>query len=116
MKIAGRFVRKDDAWIGNHRARDSDELLLAAGELGREEIFFANHLKAIERVAYDRLSIFFTYVAIGEWQLEILEHGLIIEQVVTLKNKPNVLIAQRRTLLRVELVNRDVVEVILTRP
>src|SRR6185369_17552497 len=82
----------------------------------REEIFFANHLKTIERIADDRLAIFLAHVAIGEWQLEVLKHCLIVKQVITLKNEPYVLIPERSTFLAVELVDRDVVEVILTAP
>ncbi len=91
-------------------------MLLAAGELSREEIFFAYHLKAIERVANNRLSIFFTYVAVGKGQFEIFENRLIVEEVIALKNKTNVLIAQCCTLLAVELMDRHVVEVVLTGP
>jgi hypothetical protein len=41
---------------------------------------------------------------------------LIVKQVITLKNEPYVLIPERSAFLAVELVDRNVVEVILTAP
>src|SRR5262245_50843662 len=116
MKISGRLVSQNDPRVGNDGSRNPDELLLTARELCRKQILFAHHLKTVERVANDRLPVLLAYVAIRERQLEVLEHGLIVEQVITLKHKPDVLIAQRSAFLAVELVDRRIVEVILTGP
>ena len=49
-------------------------------------------------------------------QLEVLENSLIVEQVITLKDEPDVSITQRRAFLCIELMDRNVVEVILAGP
>src|SRR5690242_15757387 len=116
MQVSGRLVGQDDARIRNHCARDTDELLLTTGQLRGKQVFLAYHLKAIERVANDRLPVFLADVAIRKRQLEVLEHRLIVEQVITLKNETDVAVAQCRALPRVELVDRHVVEVILAGP
>src|SRR5687768_4526881 len=114
MKISGRLVSQNYSRVGYDGSRNPDELLLAARELCRKKILLAYHLKAIERVANDRLPVLLAHVAIRERQLEVLEHCLIVEQVITLENKPDVLVAQRSAFLAVEFVDRRIVEVILT--
>src|SRR5436309_11286911 len=113
MQISSRFVREDDARIRNHCAGNTDELLLTTGQLRRKQVLLANHLKTIERIANDRLPMFLAHVAIRERQLEVFKNGLVVEQVITLKHEADVLIAQHRALLRAELVNRNVFDVIL---
>jgi len=80
MQVSGWLVSQDDARIRNHCARDTDELLLATGQLRGKQVFLANHLKPIERVANDRLPVFLADVAIGKRQLEVFENGLIVEE------------------------------------
>src|SRR5215211_294282 len=116
MKISGRLVSQNYSRVGNDGSCNPDELLLAARELCRKQILFAHHLKTIQRVADDRLPVLLTHIAIRERQLEVLKHGLIVEQVITLKNKPDVLIAQGSAFLTVEFVDRRFIEVILTGP
>ena len=64
VKIARWLISQDDARGGNDRARYPDELLLAARQLAGKEILLADDLKAIERVANNRLPIFLADVAI----------------------------------------------------
>src|SRR5207253_10372609 len=73
-------------------------------------------LKSIERVADDRLAVLSAYVAIGKRQLEIFKHCLIVEQVIALKHKTDVAIAQLAALLRVQGMDRHVVEIVFTIP
>src|SRR6266446_9404340 len=42
VQVAGRLVGEDELGILDDRARDANELLLAAGKLVGEEIFFAD--------------------------------------------------------------------------
>src|ERR1041384_809580 len=99
MKIARRLVRENQTRISDYCARDADQLWLSTGKLGRIEILLTDDLKSIERVADDRLAILPTHVSIRERQLEILEHRLIVEQVVTLKDEADVFVPQFSALL-----------------
>src|SRR5213594_3727860 len=87
MEISGRLVGENHARTSHHCARHTDQLLLSAGELCWEQIFLADDLKSIKRVANNRLAVLTTYVSIGQRQLEILKDSLIVQQVVTLKNE-----------------------------
>src|ERR1700754_397131 len=116
MQVSGRLVSQDDSRIRNHCARDADELLLTTGQLRGKQVFLTYHLKPIERIANDRLPIFFTHVSIRQRQLEVFENSLIVQQVITLKDEPDVSITQRRAFLGVELMDRRFVEVILAGP
>ena len=94
MEISGRLVGEDDSRICHHGAGNADELLLTAGKLAGKKILLADDLKTIKRVANYRLPIFLAHVAIRKRQLEILKNSLVVEQVITLKHKADVAIAQ----------------------
>ena len=61
MKISSRLVGQNQFWVGNDRACDTHELLLAAGKLARIQIFFRYHLKAKERAALRNEQIGFVF-------------------------------------------------------
>ena len=100
VQVAGRLVGEDDLRVGDHRARDADELLLAARELVRIEILLADDLKAVEDVADHALAILAADVAIGERNLEVLVDRQVVEQVIALEHEADVLLVQLRALLR----------------
>src|SRR6266550_3743164 len=116
VKIPGRFVGKNDPWTGYNGPRNADEWLLTTGELAGKEVLLAHYLKSIERVTNDRLPILFADVAIGEREFEVLEDGLIVQQVIALKNKADVAIPQGGSLLLVELVHCHIVKEIFAAP
>src|SRR6266851_8322444 len=51
VQVAGGLVGEDELGILNDRACYTNELLLAAGKLVGEEIFFADDVEAVENVA-----------------------------------------------------------------
>src|SRR5688500_1586348 len=48
VKVARGLVGKDEPRAGDHGPRDPDELLLAAGELGRIQVLLAHDAEAVE--------------------------------------------------------------------
>ena len=54
MQVAGRLVGEDELRLRDHRARDTDELLLPAGELARIEVLLRDDLEAVQRLRDDR--------------------------------------------------------------
>ena len=79
---------------------DSDELLLAAGELARVEIFLADDLKAIERIGDHRLAFAAFDIAVGKRNIKVLVNREVIEQMVLLEDKADVPLIELNTVLR----------------
>ena len=71
MQIAGRLVRQNQPRAGDHGARDSDQLLLAAGELVWIKVFLADNLEAVQRIGHYRLTFGPFDIAIGERNIEV---------------------------------------------
>src|SRR6185436_13615653 len=94
MQVSGRLIGEDHPGTGNYRARDSNQLLLPAGELVRIEILLADDLKPVNDVGDNALAIRFFDIPVGQRNLEILVDGQMIEEVIALKNESDVLIAQ----------------------
>src|SRR4030095_274888 len=116
MKVAGRFVGQDQFRTGNDRARNADELLLAAGKLARVKVLLCDDLKFIERVCADRGPLVATDFSIRERDLEIFVNRQIVEQMVLLKNKTDMLVAEGGTFLGFQMMNGGVVEKIFPGP
>ena len=57
VEVAGRLVGEEEFRARDERAGDADELLLAAGELAREEVLLADDLEAVERVRDERRAL-----------------------------------------------------------
>jgi hypothetical protein len=72
------------------RARDADELLLAAGQLAGKEVAFAHDVEAVEQVAHAALALALGDVAVGKRHLEVFVNGEVVEQVVALENEAEV--------------------------
>src|SRR5579872_1859149 len=80
VQVAGRLVRENQFWILNHRAGDADELLLSAGELAREQIFFADDVEFVESVANHTDTLFVRDIFVRQRNFEIFKHGEIVDQ------------------------------------
>jgi hypothetical protein len=116
VKVAGGFVRQNQLGALNDRARHTDQLLLTAGKLVREQVFFANDVEAVEDVANQANALFVRHVFVGEGNFQVLVHGQVVDQVVALKNEPDVGFVQLIPLLYVEAMDRFAVEVVLACP
>ena len=116
MEVAGRLVGQDQFRLGDDRAGDADELLLAAGELARIEILFPDDGETIERVGDQRGAFRFAVMPIGKRDVEILVNRQVIEQVVVLKNETDLLVAQRGALFRLQAMDGGFIEVIFAGP
>src|SRR5437879_13590975 len=90
MEIPSRLIGEDQLRTKDHRAGDSHKLLLAAGELVREKIFLAHDVKSVEGVENQANAFFVRHVLLGKRDLQILENGLIVDEVLLWKNKANV--------------------------
>ncbi len=113
VQIARRLVRQDERGLGDHGARDADELLLAAGELAGIEILLAHDAEAVERVADQALALGRLDVAVGERQVEVLVDREVVDQVVALEDEADVRSLQRLPVLRLERLDRAVHEDVL---
>src|SRR4029453_19175288 len=116
MKVASRFVSKEKSGVGNDRASDADKLLLSAGKLTRVQVFFADDLETIERVGHECGALAFAIFAIRQRNVEVLVNRKIVEQVILLKDETDLLVAQRRSLFRLQIVHCSLIEKILPRP
>ena len=99
VQVAGRLVGEDHLRVRDHRARDADQLLLAARELVRIEILLADDLEAVEDVADHALALLPADVAVRERNLEVLVDRQVVEQVIALEDEADVLLVQLRALL-----------------
>src|SRR5438067_3100527 len=116
VQVARRLVGQDQFSIRDHRARNADELLLPARKLARIKILFPDDVKAVERVAHDRIASSLVHVPIGERDIEVLVNREVVEQVIILKNKPDLLVPERRALLRFQGMDRRVFEIVFAAP
>src|SRR5436190_19898501 len=81
VQIASWLIRQQQFGRGNDGTGYPDELLLAAGELPRIQIFFADNLKTIERVGHERGAFALTIMTIRKWNMELLGDRQIIEHI-----------------------------------
>src|SRR6266403_5319389 len=94
MQIASRFVGQQERGLVDDCARNSNQLLLSAGKLAGVEVFLGDDLETIENVRYQALALMACNVFVREWQIDVLLHGEIVEQVITLKNHADILLGQ----------------------
>jgi hypothetical protein len=116
VEIAGGFVGQDELGARHDGARDSHELLLAAGELVGEELLLRHDLEPIERVGDDGLTLRLLHVPIRQRDVEVLLHGEAVNQVVLLEHEADVLLVQLVALLDGELVHRLAQELVSGKP
>jgi len=102
VQIARGFIRKQERRRVNDRARDADELLLAAGELVWKQVFLGDDLKAIKNVGHHATAILRREVLVRQGKIDIFSDGEIVEQVVTLEHHANALACEVSSLLAIE--------------
>src|SRR6266436_157348 len=116
MQIPSRLVGENQLRTKDYRTRHAHKLLLAAGKLIREEVFLADYVEAIQRVANQADAFLVRHILVGKWYFQIFKHRQIVDQVIALKHEPDVCFMQLIALLDVEFVDRFAKKVIVPSP
>jgi energy-coupling factor transporter ATP-binding protein EcfA2 len=94
VEVSGRLIRKQDGGRPSQRAGDSDTLLLTAGELRGIVAKAMRHADAAQRLIDAAFALGGGHAGtIGERELDIFIDGEIADQIETLKDETNLLIA-----------------------
>src|SRR5437868_6313263 len=110
MQIPSRLVGQNQLRVGNHRAGNADQLLLATRELARVKVLLSDDVKFIERVADDRIASRLVDVTVRKRDVEILVNGEVVEEMVGLENKADLFVAKRGALFRFQVVDGHIIE------
>src|SRR5690349_12025324 len=116
VQVARRLVGEEERGAGDDGAGDANELLLAAGELAREEVLLADDAEPVERVGDERLPLRLAHAAVLERDVEVLGDGEVVEEVVLLEDEADVAAAERGAVLEAHAVHRVAAEVELAVP
>lgn len=116
MEIAGGFVGEDQAGFADDGSGDGDELLLAAAELAGIKVFLPDNVEAVEGVGNEGGALGFLDVPVGQWDVEVLCNGEIIQEMKLLEDEADVFLVEFGSSALVEFVNGIAVEMILARP
>ena len=116
MEIAGGLVGEQERGRMHNCAGDAHELLLAAGELRRKEIFLGNDLKAVENFGDHALAFFLGQVLVGERQVDVLGDGEVVEEVIALEDHADALAGEVGALLAIERVGGRFAEPVFAEP
>ena len=116
MEIAGGLIGEDELGILDDGAGYADELLLAAGELIGEKIFFADDVEAIESVADEAGALLLRNVFVGQGDFKIFVDGKIVYKVVGLENEADVVLVELVALLGAEFVDVVLEEIVFAGP
>src|SRR5215469_2963837 len=111
VQVAGGLVGENQFRIHDHGASDTYELLLPAGKLIGKQILLAHDVEAIQSIANAADALFMRDVLVGKGHFEILKYREIVDQVIALKDKPNVGFVQFIAFFDVEPVNGLTIEV-----
>src|SRR5436309_12047380 len=87
VEVSRRLVREEDEGIASHGTRNSDALLLTAGELRRIVLHAVAHAHALEGILDALLALARRHAAIGERQLDILVDREIADEVERLEDE-----------------------------
>src|SRR5271157_206020 len=104
VQVTGGFVGQDDVGVVDQRAGDGHALLLTPGELGRpvvDSIAQADQGGELDR-SLVRLVADFTASLVRQRKLDILEHGVLRDQVVRLEDEAEVAAADLGKLVIIE--------------
>ena len=112
IEVAGRLVGEQDDRLAGDRARHGDALLLTARELAGQVLGAMRHADALERRRDPLLALGGAHAAIGERQLDVLEHREIADQVEALKDESDLAVADARALRSRELGDRPAVQLV----
>ena len=110
VEVAGRLVGEQDDRLARDRARHGDALLLTARELAGQVFRAVRHAHALEGVRDALAALGRPHPAIGQRQLDVLEHRQIADQVEALEDEPDFPIADTRALRGRELGDRTAVQ------
>ena len=78
-------------WFGDQSPGNSYQLLLTAGKLGRKQVFFSYYLETVKHIRYHRFSFRCFYILVYQWRFNIFIHCQLINQVISLENKTDIL-------------------------
>ena len=116
MQITGGLVGQNQFRTGDHRARNGDQLLLSTGQLIGVQVFLTDNVKPVQNVADQAGAFRRLDVPVGKGDVQILVNGKIINQMVALKNEPNIFLVNLHALLGVQFVDRLLGKVEFTSP
>ena len=116
MKVPRGLVGKNQFRVHNHRAGHAHKLLLSAGKLTGKQVLLANDIETIQGIANTADALFVGNILVRERHLEVFEDRQIVDQVIALKDKPDVGFVEFIALLDVEFVNGLSTEIEFTRP
>src|SRR5215470_18306766 len=94
VEVSCWLVCQDQLRVAGYGSRHSNELLLTARELIGVKIFFADDLKAIENIGNHGSTLGARYVAIRQRHINVFLDGEVVQQMIALEDKPNVLAVQ----------------------
>jgi hypothetical protein len=113
VEISGGFVGEQDGRLPAQRARHGDALLLPAGELRRIVAHAVRHAYAFQRLHHLLFAIGGGhFLAVSERQLHVFVNCEIANQIETLKDKANFLIANARPVREVEALDGLAIQLI----
>src|SRR5262245_23429263 len=116
MEISCRLVGEEHLRVPDHSPGDRDELLLAAGELVRVEVFLTDDLEPVEVITDNALAFRARHVAIGERDFEVLVDRQRVDQMVALEDEADVTLVQLVSVFELQLLDLHVQEAVLARP
>ena len=99
VQVSRRLVREQDRGVVHERPRDGDALTLAAGQLVGPMRHAARQLDLVERGLRARLPIRRRHTGIDERQLDVVERRRARQQVESLEDEPDFLVADARQLV-----------------
>ena len=115
VEVAGGLVGEQERRLGHQGAGDGHALLLAAGELGRRVVLAAGEADRGQGLAGARGGAPRRAPAVDQRQLDVLERRGARQQVEPLEHEADVVAAQQRELVAVELAHVHAAEEVLAR-
>src|SRR4051794_24974109 len=112
VEVAGRLVGEKHGRIGHERARDGHALLLTAGKLRRMIVLASFEADAMQRIHRRLVALFArpAEVSVDERELDVFDGRRAREQIETLKDEPDLRVADDGALVAVERRDVDAVE------
>ena len=116
VEVSGRLVGQQDRRLPAQRARHGDALLLTARELRRIVPHAMRHADAFQRLHHPRLAIRRWHpLPIGQRQFDVLINRQIANQIETLEDETDLLIANARSFGEIQVLDRPAVQLVLAR-
>src|SRR5580698_1478410 len=90
MQIACGLISENQFRIAHNGASHAHQLLLSTGKLAGIKVLLTHDLKAIQNFGNHAGTLPASNVAVGERNVEIFVNRQVVEQVIALKDEPNV--------------------------